>query len=257
MGANLFWRMLGSKKIEIKVEDELDSVTGQRFRSVLLESDHYKNTKRVSFCTIVKSSDQFLIETLRENLLANHRDRKQTEFMVLVPQGWEILERIKLDFSDELESSYLKIATYPENAVENTLRNICFQLAEGLILSNLESADYTGMRAGNFIYQEMISDIYDHVFWFKKKYRAPYRIACWRDTFFEIGGFDEMGKYQNQCSNLVSRLNSYGVESIIRTNGYFTKSLAAPPRRFFEIRRARKAKKLKMTRLDRNQIISV
>ena len=249
--------MFGNRKIEIKVEDELVGLTGQRLRSVLLGSDHYRNTKRVSFCTIVKSSDQFLLETLPENLRSNYRDRVQIEFVVLVPRGWGALDRIKVDFNKEMKSSYLKIATYPENTDEKTLRNFCFQLAEGVILSNLESADYTGMRAGNFIYQEMTSDIYDHILWFKQKNRVAYRMACWRDTFYEIGGFNEEKKYENQCSNLISRLNNYGVEAIVKSNDYFTKSLTQAPRRFFQRQGVKDVKKSDMTLLDRNKIISI
>ena len=243
------------RKIEIKVADEIVGSTGKKLRSVLLQSDHYKNTKKVSFCTIVKPSDQFLLETLPENLQSNHRDRAQIEFVILAPVGWEALEKIKTDFSNERKTSYLKIATYSENLNENALRNLCFQLAEGLILSNLESPDYTGMRAGNFIYNEMMSDLHDHVLWFKQRGRVPNRIACWRDTFFEIGGFDEESKYRDQCTDLVFRLNNYGVETIMRSKDYFTKSLVDPPRSFLQRRGSMEVKKLKMTLLDSNQIV--
>ncbi len=254
----LFSKMLLRAKIEIKVDDSYELNPGRRkLRSALFDSHHYNDTKIVSFCTVVDSSDDCLIETLQDNLLANHRDRTQVEFVVFVPKNWHSLETVKSRFSEELRSSYLKIAEYHKEIDEQVLRNLCFQRAQGMILVNLESGDFTGQRAGNFIYHELVSDPFDSVLWFKHKWRIPSKIAVWRDSFFEVGGFDEGIKNADQCFNLIQRLNLYGIETKIRSNKYFTHSIVKPPWSFFRRQAVGAIKKLKMTRLDQSDVYFV
>jgi len=240
-----------TKRIKVKVNDKPGG-TFQilRLRSALFDSHHYSFTKRVSFCTIINPFDEFLIKTLPENLSANHIDQAHVEFVVLIPQGWKSISDVKIRFSKELKSSYLKIAIYDPNIKVGILRNVCYQLAQGMILSNLESSDYTGLRAANFIYKELTSVRHDSVLWFRQKGRVSSRIALWRDSFYEIGGFDEREKYTTQCSNLIHRLNLYGVETNFTSNKHFTKSIVKSKWNFFSWQTERKVKKLSMTPLD-------
>ncbi len=91
-----------NKKLEIKVNDSPVEGQPQRLRSAIFDSHHYSQTKRVSFCTIIESSDEFLMETLAVNLQENHRDRAKIEFVVLIPKGWKSLEGFILKFGKYL-----------------------------------------------------------------------------------------------------------------------------------------------------------
>ncbi|MCP4456762.1 MAG: hypothetical protein GY816_01850 [Cytophagales bacterium] len=198
----------------------------------------------------MKPSDPYLIKTLPENLLANQRDQDQVEFVVLAPKAWQPLDEIRNKFEKEIENGYLRIATYDPTLQVGILRNLSFQLAEGKILSNLESSDFTGSRAGNFFYNELTSVPNDTVMWVRKAGKITSRISVWRDTFYEIGGFDEDKKYSKQCANLIHRLNLYGVETNFGSNDYFTRSLVKSPRSFFSQQPERETRKLTMTHLE-------
>lgn len=247
-----------SRSIEIKVLDSpIGTSVGRRLRSGLLDSHQYKKTKKISFCTVITPHDEFLMRTLFENLQENHRDRSDVEFVVLIPQGWNALGDLRTKFKEELKNSYLKIATYNSNTNRGVLRNLCFQLAEGMILSNVESSDFTGSRAGNFIHKELTAVQHDSLVCFKEKRRIPSRISVWRDTFYEIGGFDEEKEYKDQCTNLIHRLNFYGVKSNVRSNEYFTKSIIKQKWSFFSRETIREVKKLKMTPLDNKNVFRI
>lgn len=240
--------MSKQSKIQIKSRDKpLGAFHVHRKKYALPHSHHYHKTKKISFCTVVRPSDELFLQTLPRNLEANYQDRELVDFVSLIPKNWQHLAVVRERFSNQLASSYLKIATYdPDiNAVE--LRNICFQLAKGTILSNLETGSYTGNRGGNFIYKELTSVDHDMVFSFKRKWKRSSHIALWRDTFYEIGGFDEAKKYTSQCSNLIHRLNLYGIELTCRSNEYFTQSVLEPQWDFFDRHAEKEVKKLHMT----------
>jgi len=206
----------------IAFEDaEVQWKRGNRYRSALVQSEHYKHAPEVSFCLIVLPEDLEAPDVFRLNLEALSLDKSTTEFVVLVPHpsraAWE--ELAKPDWR-------LNFYTYDPHADIRKLRNQAFQVSKGKILVSLAWGDLLPPRAARFIADEMTTNQYEQVVILERNWRRVLRMAIWRDTYFELGGFDERRPLATQCNDLICRAKEYGLvverkthENYVQTRG--------------------------------------
>jgi len=203
----------------------------RRYRSALLESSYYVSEPDVSFCLILGLDDSKALEVLETNLDALHLDSSTTEFVVFIPES----------FGDEwkgisFHAPFLKIYTYEPETHRGKLRNQAMHVCRGKILFSLAWGDLLPPRATRFVRDEMTKSRFESMYVFEKKWRNTHRMAIWRDTFYELGGFDDRLAFDTQCDDLVSRAKKYGVMIETATHDNYTQS-NGPKRSFLFWRR--------------------
>lgn len=194
---------------------------GNRYRSALIESTRYADAPEVSFCLVCLPGEQQAQEIIRMNLDALRIDQSKTEWIVLMPHD------MHHEWTDMSKSEpQVKVYTYDGRMDERKLRNQAFRVGRGKLLVSLAWGDLLPSRATRFIADEMAISRFEQVIALEKNWRRVYRMAIWRDTFYELGGFNDSLPFYSQCDDLIDRARKYGVvydrkthENYVQTRG--------------------------------------
>ena len=165
----------------------------------------------VSFCLIINSDSNDSFETLRSNLVKISQDTPLAEFVLLTPLNnrADSLKELMQEFS-----ALLKVYGYDGEADNRVLRNSCAEITKGKVMFFLNLRDQLCSRPSTFIFNQLTRSKGEELLIYKKLLGSTQRLGVWRNTFSEVGGFDETIPYQRQIRNLVSRLNKYGVPTL-------------------------------------------
>jgi glycosyltransferase involved in cell wall biosynthesis len=156
-----------------------------------LDQPMNQRTPLLSFCTTCKGRRCHLERTLRANLTAN-RGNDGVEFVLLdydSPDGlgaW-----IRQEFLPEIERGSLVYASIQNRPTFHMAhaKNVAHRIARGKILCNLDADNYCEDGFAEFLLHAFARDPAGY---FRGKGRGVAgRIACRRDRFFAVGGYDE------------------------------------------------------------------
>ncbi|WP_258101006.1 glycosyltransferase family A protein [Marinoscillum pacificum] len=178
------------------------------------------NDLTLTFCITHKNRESYLKKTLLQNLNDNQANPNVDFVLVDFQDDLEIVDWVSSEFKSFLGSGKLK-AFHSNDLPEwhsPKAKNCAHALAEGDILVNLDCDNYTGKNGGDFIIKHFSEATNEILFWqySKKKLDGSYgRIALTKNTFYELGGYDEsflpMGF---QDGDLIKRAERFGTQII-------------------------------------------
>lgn len=192
-----------------------------RYRSTLFVS-RFVQSPSVSYCQIIRQDDSLDLAILEANLNALGMDTNHSEFLLVVSNESD-LESLKSKFANELNNGLLKVAI-PESVKSERLLNLAVGLASGAVIMTLGAKDQLAPRMTTFIWKELLTEN-ERLLIFEKKRKLPKRIAMFRNTLIEVGGFDEGIKPQLQIQNMIDRLSQIGVSLQPKSHDNLTRTL--------------------------------
>lgn len=173
---------------------------------------------------------EHIASTLPQNLLDN-REYPNADFVILNYNSKDDLEKYILDtFRTEIRSgriSYYRTAE-PDYFDRSHSRNIAFRLAQGDILCNLDSDNFTG--PGFAAYLNVLFCASPDIF-----VSAPPddniagRIAIRRQDYFAARGYDERMKwYGYEDYDMIHRLEAIGLRKVVIDDTRFLRAIDHP-----------------------------
>lgn len=165
----------------------------------------------VSFCLVIDSPIKDNFKAIRDNLIKISQDKAVAEFIILTPQSssFDHLKHLLHEFPE-----LLKVYISSSNVDKRVLRNKCVELANGQVLFFLKANDQLSPRPVTFIFNQLTRSQQEEVLILKRLIGHTQRIGFLRNTFWEIGGFDERVSFDRQVKNLMKRFNRYGMPTL-------------------------------------------
>lgn len=186
---------------------------------------------KISFCTVCMNRLHHLKETLPVNI-SDNENYPELEFVILdYNSGDELEGYIKNNLHELIRNG--RVVYYRTNAPDyfdrSHSRNLCFKLATGNIVCNVDADNYTGKDFAFFINEcfNRHSDIFLTTIGGKHSTKDSLgRICMKKDNFIELRGFDErMSCYGFEDNDMVNRLLQAGLSAIIIEDPNFLKSI--------------------------------
>jgi len=150
------------------------------------------NPGLISLCTTCKGRAHHLKETLPLNMRDNGDD-PAVEFLILDYDSPDDLQAwVHRELKSQIEAgivTYLRLEGYPAFSMPHS-RNVAFRAARGDILCNVDADNFIGPGFVSFLRRFFAQ----HPEGFLRPHGPPGtngRIACRRNQFMEIGGYDE------------------------------------------------------------------
>ncbi len=191
-----------------------------RYRSTLFTSGLVRSP-RVSFCQILRPNESPNPNLLQQNLDAIRMDADHSEYILLIPARWGV--DIRSMAGANLNGGLLKVALYETSKIER-LHNLVTGLATGSVIMTLGPYDKLAPRMSTFVWEELLTEN-EQLLLFEKKKKLPKRIAMFRNTLIEVGGFDEGIKPHLQVKNMIDRLSQIGVTLQPKSHDNLTRTL--------------------------------
>lgn len=172
------------------------------------------NRPSLSFCITCKNRLHQICQILRKSLDDNRGGQDVIEF-VLVDFGSTdgLHEWLGDNFIEDIENGYLKCYYTDELPYwhASVAKNTAHALATHEIVVNLDCDNFTGIRGGKFVIDNILKygrkSCFLHQFSNQVGDGSFGRIAVAKKTFFEMGGYDEsLGPYGCEDVNLLQRL---------------------------------------------------
>lgn len=202
-------------------------------RSPVFDMPQYRGFPDVSFCITHKDRNEYIMQTLPENL--RHNDPEKSEFIVVDFGSRESLVPWLLDtFPDELASGYLKFFTARIfcDWHASIAKNTAHILGRGLILTNLDCDNYTGPAGWEVVSSHFRKAATNICFW---QFSGDHgdgsygRISFARDTFFQLGGYDESLLHIGyEDADLVKRAKKLGIPVLRYCDAQYNKTIPNP-----------------------------
>lgn len=151
---------------------------------------------KLTFCITHKAREEYLKQTLATNLQDNMAQANVDFVLVDFSSDLSVASWVKSAFRNELNSGKLQAyhcAGLPEWHASKA-KNCAHSLAQGDILVNLDCDNFTGPEGGQYILRKFLESQEELVLWqnSRKKLDGSYgRIALFRSTFYELGGYNE------------------------------------------------------------------
>ncbi len=190
-----------------------------RYRSTLFTSG-FVRSPRVSFCQFLRPHESPDLHLLQQNLDAIRMDADHSEYILLVQTRCGA--DIKSMLGAYLDRGLLKVALYDSTNNERLL-NLVTGLASGMVLMTLGPYDKLAPRMATFVWEELLTEN-ERLLIFEKRWKIPKRIAVFRSTLVQVGGFDEGVAADLQVQNLVDRLRQTGVCVLARPHDHLTRT---------------------------------
>ena len=206
-------------RIWLKTELTDDSSLAKRRRTPVISQTGID----ISFCLVVPASFHGDLDVLKKNLTLIAKDTPNAEVIILAVKGKydQALKSIITEHQNLVHAYH-----YEANMSERSLRNQCVQKANGQVLFFLDIEDQLCLKPASYIINQVTRFPGEEVLIMEKPFRRLVRIGLLRNTFYELGGFDESIAYANQIAQLVARLKRYGVNPIRITREHYTKTKA-------------------------------
>jgi glycosyltransferase involved in cell wall biosynthesis len=186
---------------------------------------------KISFCTVCMNRLHHLKETLPVNI-GDNENYPELEFVILdYNSGDELEEYIKINMHTHIRNGRLLYykTNAPVNFDRSHSRNLCFKLATGDIVCNVDADNYTGKDFAFFINERF--NLNSNVF--LTTVGAEHsttdslgRICMKKDDFITLRGFDErMSCYGFEDNDMVNRLLKAGISPSKIQDACFMKSI--------------------------------
>ena len=186
---------------------------------------------KISFCTVCMNRLHHLRETLPVNI-SDNENYPELEFVILdYNSGDELEEYIKNNMHNHIRNErVVYYRTYaPDYFDRSHSRNLCFKLATGSIVCNVDADNYTGKEFAFFINEcfNQNSDNFLTTIGGKHSTKDSLgRICMKKEDFIALRGFDErMSCYGFEDNDMVNRLFQAGLSKIIIQDPCFLKSI--------------------------------
>ena len=188
---------------------------------------------KISFCTVSMNRLHHIRETLPANMAAN-TGYENLEFVLFdYNSGDGLADWVHENFSRELKKGKLIFGSTdtPDHFDRSRSRNMAFRLATGDIVCNVDADNFTGPDFAAFVNRHFQTepDSYlsvnykDNLMNFSDTYG---RIACLREDFETVGGFDEsMEGYGYEDIDLCQRLSLLGRKQYFIVDKKFHKTI--------------------------------
>lgn len=186
---------------------------------------------KISFCTVSMNRLHHLRETLPVNI-SDNENYPELEFVILdYNSDDELEEYIKNNIHNHVRDG--RVVYYRTNIPDyfdrSHSRNLCFKLATGNIVCNVDADNYTGKDFAFFINEffNQNSNIFLTTIGGKHSTKDSLgRICMKKDDFIALRGFDErMSCYGFEDNDMVNRLLQAKLSAIIIQEPAFLKSI--------------------------------
>ena len=186
---------------------------------------------KLSFCITHKDRFEYLQKTLLQNLKDNEEDRLNIEFILMdFHESDEVMHWIKEIFPKEIGQGYLKYFRAKMQGWSAPLaKNTAHYVASGIILTNLDCDNFTGMEGGRFVLEQYYKEESNLMLWQFSRVRrdGSYgRMSFYQQAFEDLGGYDEgLLEMGFQDNDLMLRALKMGVKRIERNDKLYNKAI--------------------------------
>lgn len=175
---------------------------------------------KISFCITSMNRNHHIFTTLPKNLKDNINNKNKYEFVLIDFNNNHILKNFILsNFKNQLDNKILNYFHTDELIKFHApiAKNTAHKLADGDILVNLDSDNFTGINAADFIADifKNNKNIILHQSNFKFQSGTMGRISIHKDNFYKLGGYNEqLFEMSVQDSDIIHRAKFLGLEYI-------------------------------------------
>ena len=168
---------------------------------------------KISLCTVSMNRAHHIKQTLEKNIIDN-QDYPDIEFILLDYNSKDDLEYyVKNSLNKYIKSKKLKYykTCTPDYFNRSHSRNLAFKLATGDVICNVDADNFTGAGFAFFL-NNIFSQNKNKFYYANEQFDVIGRIAVMKDSFYNIGGFDErMAYYGFEDSDFMHRLLKSGL----------------------------------------------
>jgi hypothetical protein len=165
---------------------------------------------KVSFCVVIRN-ENFDFDVLRTNLLLMDNDATLAEFLLFISP--RLLNNSVKKLMDEFPDT-LRVLEYDQGLSVLEIRNQQAQVAKGEVLFFANPMNKLGLNPSAFVSNQLNRSPREEMIIVQRPLRNITQMGVLRNTFFELGGFDERIAYPKQIFNLMKRLKKYGVAQL-------------------------------------------
>ena len=191
-----------------------------RYRSRIFDPINANELTKVSFCLELNNCDEDTLGRIKKNLETNWSDRNTVEFLIRTAES--NFDKLKSQFDDYLTTGFLKVFDY--SLPKEPSGNLLAQTAKGEVLFFYSAQDTLAPRLGTYLYQEMTKSDAESFVIMEKKFRQIVRLGVWRNTFYEVGGFNPDTPPTKRGIELAKRLRKIGCTKVFYAHFNHTES---------------------------------